>query len=79
MVPEAQNPVAQTFQILRPVTILLFTMLTAIGFDNQLFLDADEVGDIGTKLQLPPEFTSAKLPRPQVVPKQCFDLGRTAT
>jgi len=48
MIPKSKNPVAQAFQIGRPfaISLLLFLMLTTIGLNHQLDVQARKIKDV---------------------------------
>jgi hypothetical protein len=48
MIPKSQNPVAQGFQIGRPlsISVLLFLMLATIGLNHQLDVQARKINDV---------------------------------
>jgi len=50
-------------------------VLSAIEFDHQLQLEADEIDDISADWRLPPELGAADLPIAQPIPKTLLGLG----
>ena len=70
IIPKSQNPVAQGFQIGRPlsISVLLFLMLTTISLNHQLGFDAGEINDVRLNHQLAPEPETTETTRPQVIP-----------
>jgi hypothetical protein len=71
MIPKSQNPVAQGFQIGRPlsISVLLFLMLTTIGLNHQLGFEAREINDVRLNYQLAPKSETTETTRPQVMPQ----------
>jgi hypothetical protein len=74
MIPKSQNPIAQGFQIGRPlaISILLFRMLATVGLNHQLGFEACEVNDVRLNHQLASELETTKPMRPQMMPQQAF-------
>jgi hypothetical protein len=50
-------------------------MLSAINFNNNIFLQADKIHNKGTHRILPPEFPTAQLSIPQMTPQPPFGIG----
>jgi hypothetical protein len=76
MIPKSQNPVAQGFQICRPLvfSVLLFPMLATIGLNHQLDFEARKINDVRLNHQLASESETTETTRPQVMPQQTFSI-----
>ena len=77
-VPEAQHAIAMLAEpdVSRCVVVLPFGMLSAIDFDHEVALQADEIDDVGTDGMLAPKAVAAELTPPQEIPEPIFDFGR---
>ena len=53
---------------------MLFSMLPAIDFNHQAFLQADEINDESTERLLSTKFVPAQLPRPKLAPQKPFGV-----
>lgn len=78
VVPEADNLPTLVFQPGGAFQILrIIVMLTAIQFDDQLSLDANEVGYIPADRMLPTELEPIQLPIPNSDPQSLLRLRQT--
>jgi hypothetical protein len=50
-------------------------MLPAVNFNDNFFLQADKIDYIWPHRMLPPEFPTAELPVPEMVPEPSFGIG----
>ena len=71
VVPESQDAIAALIQPVRSHGIFcgLFAVLSAVHFDNEPCIKANEVDDIGTDWCLAAEAMAVNLPAPQLRPQ----------
>ena len=78
VVPKSKDPPAKAREVIRSLGIALRTVLTAIGFDNKLAIDAGEVGDAVADRHLLSELEVAELAVAKVKPESPLGIGRFA-
>ena len=75
-VPEAKDGIAVGVQPFRSDDVVfIVSMLGAVELNDQIFLATDEVGDIGTKRDLPREFMTVKTAVSEIAPEVTFRFG----
>jgi len=80
IIPEPQDAVAFTFQKGIPLYICVrFSMLAAVGFDDEAMLDTQKVGDVRAYGNLPAELHPTQCAIPQTMPEQRLGLRSLAT
>ena len=75
VVPEADNPVAESFDGPSPLGVDFFPMLPAIQFDDDVPFAACEVGDVPADWELAGELRAFQLARAEMPPEQLFGVG----
>jgi hypothetical protein len=81
VVPESQNQVTHRFQRRSSVAVpfSLLVMLTAVDFDDELRLGADEIDDVSVDRDLPLEFPTGEAAVTQAKPQQALGVGLSST
>jgi hypothetical protein len=77
VIPEANDSPALASEISIALPIIPFTMLSAIGLNDELGFDAHEIGDVGRYWVLPPE-APTELITTQLVPQRALCIGHVA-
>jgi hypothetical protein len=77
IVPKSQHTVAVRLQPARSRRVFLYPVrvLTAVDFDDQLALEADEVDNISPEDVLSPKFVAVELAQPQPAPEDPLGVG----
>jgi hypothetical protein len=77
MVPETQHAESHRFETgASPVIVLpLFSVLSAIGLDNQLSIETDEIHNVRRYDHLTPELVSRQTAATEVLPQQPLGIG----
>ena len=74
IIPEVKYVELTIAEIAVPIGIDVRPVLPAVDFDDQLTLQADEVGDIRTYRHLTPETDARQLTTTQLPPKAAFGI-----
>ena len=79
-VPDAQGPEAlRREEGIASDVLGIFGMLPAVGFHDELGLEADEVGDVGADRYLPPKLQAGQATIAQMPPEDGLRIGEFAS
>ena len=76
-IPESQHAKSSCFNLAIParILVLLLLVLAAVQFDNELRLQASEIGDVGADRDLPAKSKPTELTPPQKAPQMTLGVG----